>query len=256
MKLLTAFVVAAVSSASFASDAYFSTYASKLEQCSKEQSRQKNFKDSEYLRKLANQAKARELQYPERAPAMTVAEDEIAELQSARDSVIRFLDLKMHQSEPELMANVQADYECWMRTSSTANVKSEGYRSSFLSSHAALEEYTSAIIYYSPNGSALSADSKRKLSRLIGTMRANGVEDVAVQSYASTTASDLYNLSLTRRRADVLEKYFRNQGVGINRVILRTYSEGYNANPQGDNKEIQANRRSRVTLVPANTGIK
>lgn len=254
-KLTMALMMVAISGLNFASasESYLNSYAAELNQCAKQQSRLKNFKDSEYLRKLAATAKKGQMQYPERSPVMTASGTRVAELQQAKSDVIRYLDLKLYDTAPDLMAKTQASYECWLRAESNSKAKAGSYREAYYGNKEALNAYSMTTVYYSPNSAVLSSTAKSQLRKLVGTMKANGITDVALQTHASTTASHIYNLELTRKRADVLERFLRSQGVKDSRVILRTYTEGYNSNPQGNNKEIRDNRRARVYLVPART---
>ncbi len=254
-KLIAALITVAISGLGLASanEAYLDSYAAELNKCAKQQSRVKNFKDSEYLRKLAKDAKNGHLKYPERAPMMTVSSHRIAELQQARADVIRYLDLKLYDVTPDLTAKTHASYECWLRAESNSKAKSNEYRNTYYSNRDALNAYSMTTVYYRPDSAVLSSTAKNKLRKLVRTMKAHGIKDVALQTHASTTASHIYNLELTRKRADVLERFLRSQGLRNSRVILRTYTEGYNVRPEGNNKEIRDNRRARVYLIPAQT---
>ncbi len=254
-KLTAALITTVISTVGVASanESYLNSYAAELNHCAKQQSKVKNFKDSEYLRKLAKDAKNGHLRYPERAPVMTAPNNRIPELQQARSDVIRFLDLKLYDIAPDLTAKTQASYECWLRAESNSKAQSSDYRDTYYSNRAALNAYSMATVFYRPDSAVLSSTAKNKLRTLVRTMKANGIKDVALQTHASTTASHIYNLELTRKRADVLERFLRSQGVKNSRVILRTYTEGYNTRPEGNNKEIRDNRRARVYLIPAQT---
>ncbi len=215
------------------------------------EARKKDYKDSRYFRELSQKAKAGHMVYPAALSSRQIPTEQLRELNNAKEKLDYHLNLGARARAPFAAAAAQASYESWLEEAeeNRSNADVDEAKANFYSHLAAVSiPQSTTIIYFPVNSAQLTKDSRTKLNAMIKEMKAHNTQDIALATHASTTASHTYNLNLTKKRADAVQRYLRNHGVDSN-VILRTYGEGDLALPTADGKENQLNRRAVLSFV-------
>lgn len=220
--------------------------------CGNKEARERDMKDARYFRQLAKKAESGIMVYPADVNSRQIPTEQLRELNTAKDKLDYHLGLGSRDTTPAVAAAAQAAYECWLQEAeeNKLNNDADEERSKF---YANLAEMTNplgtTIIYFPVDSAVLTSSARSKLDSMARQMKANGINDVALGTYASTTASYTHNLRLTKFRADAVAQYLKSRGIGDAKVILRTYGEGDLAAPTGDNVENKLNRRAVLTLI-------
>ncbi len=218
----------------------------------RKEARRNDYKDARYFRKLSERAKAGEMVFPPRVSLRQIPTEQLRELNNAYEKLNYHLNLGARDNAPYAAAVAQVAYESWLEEAeeNRANHDIDEAKGTFYSHLASMNIPQSTTIIYFPAGSAnLTSVARSKLNKMIKSMKANGINDIALATHASTTASHTYNLDLTKSRANAVQRYLRSQGLKDSNVILRTYGEGDLAIPTEDNTEYQLNRRAVLTFV-------
>jgi NitT/TauT family transport system substrate-binding protein len=104
-------------------------------------------------------------------------------------------------------------------------------------------------IYFDPNSSSMSLDSRAIVDELAGTMRAYENTVVDIEGNTDSTGSRTFNVQLSHARADEVKKYL-TQKYGFPAARLRTAGNGpdkpidNNSTPEGREK----NRRTDIKV--------
>ena len=105
-------------------------------------------------------------------------------------------------------------------------------------------------VNFAINSADLTADAKDNLNAIAEVFTEFPDTELMIEGYTDSTGDDNYNLSLSKKRAQSVEKYLKSHGVGNSRFES---VEGYGeANPRFDNatKEGQVkNRRVEIGIA-------
>ncbi len=231
----------------------FLTYlAQELDSCASGEAREKDFKDSRLFKDMAEKARNGEMVYPSTPNTRLLPSKSAYEVRKARQSLVHQLELGARDADPAGAAATQARYECWIQEleENFQPGSIQASKDDFYASLQALQSpLPSAVIYFPVDSSTLTSSSRSKLSEVARNMKQYGVNDIALQTYASTTANYVYNLELTKRRADSVRAYLKKQGVDVRQIVTRTYGEGDLAIPTNNNVENNLNRRAVIKLI-------
>jgi outer membrane protein OmpA-like peptidoglycan-associated protein len=113
-------------------------------------------------------------------------------------------------------------------------------------------------IYYDLNKWDIRADARPTLDQLIVFMKQNPVT-IELASYTDSRAADDYNMELSFKRAEAVDRYMLMNGINSNRIIARGYGETRPVNHCTNGvscteAEHQANRRTEFTITSYNNG--
>ncbi len=218
----------------------------------RKEARENDYKDARYFRQLSQKAKTGQMVYPAEVSTRQIPTEQLRELQAAQEKLNYHLNLGARDNAPYVSAAAQATYEAWLQEAeeNRANNDIDEAKANFYTYLASMNIPQSTTIIYFPAGSAqLTSTARSKLNKMIRAMKTNGINDIALATHASTTASHTYNLNLTKLRANAVQRYLRSKGLKNSNVILRTYGEGDLALPTADNTENKLNRRAVLTFV-------
>ncbi|MCC5931320.1 MAG: OmpA family protein [Cyclobacteriaceae bacterium] len=103
--------------------------------------------------------------------------------------------------------------------------------------------------------SALSDESKSSLDKLVLVLNSYADTDIEVQGHTDSKGSEVYNQSLSERRATAVSSYLRNEGVVIRRITTKGFGETL---PKYDNKTADGRTQNRRVefLITANEKMK
>ena len=94
----------------------------------------------------------------------------------------------------------------------------------------------------------LMQSSYPRLNEIVKILKAHSDIKVEIQGHTDSTASDAYNLDLSRRRAQTVMKYLQSKGVAASRMTAKGYGESRPIDSNGTEQGRSNNRR--VELKP------
>jgi outer membrane protein OmpA-like peptidoglycan-associated protein/tetratricopeptide (TPR) repeat protein len=108
-------------------------------------------------------------------------------------------------------------------------------------------------IYYDFDKSAIRADAKPELDKLVTIMNEN-IVNVELSSFTDCRGSSAYNEKLSQRRAESAVKYIVSAGIDKSRITAKGYGESQPTNKCVDGvactrAEYQANRRTEFKVI-------
>jgi outer membrane protein OmpA-like peptidoglycan-associated protein len=80
-------------------------------------------------------------------------------------------------------------------------------------------------IYYAPNSAEISDLSQAILDKIIRAMLANPALKLAIASHTDANGDDAYNMSLSEKRAHIVQQYFLSKGIAKERMTAKGYGE-------------------------------
>jgi len=119
----------------------------------------------------------------------------------------------------------------------------------------AYAESEKQTVTFANNSSALSGDAKSTLDRIASGL--SGQRSgflIELQGFTDSVGSEQYNIGLSQRRADAVQRYFVSKNIPLFRVSIVGLGED---NPVADNKTNQGraqNRRVEIRVLKAATG--
>ncbi len=78
-----------------------------------------------------------------------------------------------------------------------------------------------ASVYFDFNSSKLTTKGKATLDKLLKTIRSKKIEAVTIAGYADAVGSDSYNLRLSEKRAQTVQKYLKSKGFRHSNTDMR-----------------------------------
>jgi outer membrane protein OmpA-like peptidoglycan-associated protein len=101
------------------------------------------------------------------------------------------------------------------------------------------------IVYFGTNSSQIKVS---KLDLLVAAMKADPSINIAIDGHTDATASDDYNLALSKRRAKAVKDYLTSKGIAASRITSNFYGESKPA-ASNDTEEGKAlNRRVAISV--------
>jgi len=103
----------------------------------------------------------------------------------------------------------------------------------------------SDMVYFGTNSSQIKLS---KLDVLVAAMKADPSINIAIDGHTDATASDDYNLALSKRRAKAVKDYLTSKGIAASRITSNSYGESKPA-ASNDTEEGKAlNRRVAISV--------
>jgi outer membrane protein OmpA-like peptidoglycan-associated protein len=103
----------------------------------------------------------------------------------------------------------------------------------------------SDMIYFGTNSSQINLS---KLDVLVAAMKADPSINIAIDGHTDATASDDYNLALSKRRAKAVKDYLTSRGIAASRITSNSYGESKPV-ASNDTEEGKAlNRRVEISV--------
>jgi len=148
-------------------------------------------------------------------------------LNAARARLVRVLDAGARQTQPQLAARTQVDFDCWIEhmekswwTAMTGPCHNE-----FFAGLAQLEGKPMAAhefrVYFEFNKYNLTPDALQTLQQVTAQMKADPKMRILLVGHADAAGTDPYNMGLSHRRADAVRSRLQRDGVLRSRVDER-----------------------------------
>lgn len=106
-----------------------------------------------------------------------------------------------------------------------------------------------STIYFDFDNAVLKPEAKDTLDKWAQYLRSNPGSKIEIGGHTCDMGDDLYNLILSKTRADAAREYLVNKGISPDRVAAAYYGEGHPAEPNAPEKGNPANRRSEIKLL-------
>jgi len=87
-------------------------------------------------------------------------------------------------------------------------------------------------VYFEFNQSAITANSKLALDKLVGIFKEYAETNLLVEGHTDDKGTDSYNMALSQKRADAVGNYLRSNGIASPRLTIKWYGE---SQPKVDN---------------------
>jgi outer membrane protein OmpA-like peptidoglycan-associated protein len=110
-------------------------------------------------------------------------------------------------------------------------------------------------ILFAFDASSLSADAKTNLNKLVMILQKYPDTNIEIQGHTDNTGGDSYNKTLSKRRANSVNKYLAVEGIFTERLTTKSFGE--NAPKYENNTEVGQMQNRRVEfLITANEKMK
>lgn len=106
----------------------------------------------------------------------------------------------------------------------------------------------SFLLYFEPGGTMLTTKSKKLFPEISRAIQARVPCDVNIIGHADRTGSKQYNIDLSLDRAKRVEKWIREQHLGISSIIVESYGEEDPLIPTKDGVPEPRNRRVEILI--------
>lgn len=107
----------------------------------------------------------------------------------------------------------------------------------------------SSGVYFDTEKYNINAASEQNLDKLAGILKEYPDTNILVEGHTDSQGSDVYNLTLSKNRAQAVTNYLVTKGIQKNRLDTKWYGE---AQPKYDNSTAEGrakNRRVEVAIV-------
>lgn len=105
-----------------------------------------------------------------------------------------------------------------------------------------------SLLFYFTDGVNLDEKSKEKLSQIKNTILSREPCEVDIIGHADRLGDDEYNIKLSLKRAEVLEKFIKKQNLPISKLTVESFGENDPIIPTEDGVREPLNRRVEVLV--------
>ncbi len=176
-----------------------------------------------------------------------------SDLKSARRDLVAALNSGAGTIAPELAAEAQSKYDCWVeqqeegwQTLHIARCR-EGFQTAMADLHKAMmpaepkveskaetkvappvmEELARHVIYFDFDDASLNATGQTKITKIVGDLSIQDDIEIYVEGHADRAGPADYNAKLAKQRAETVRAELIRHGLEVSKVdSLRTESEG------------------------------
>ena len=107
------------------------------------------------------------------------------------------------------------------------------------------------MVFFEWNSAALQAEAKATLDDAVRAYQKTGAADISLAGHADKTGTEIYNLALSQRRAEVVKSYLTDRGVPQNIMISHAYGDSEPMVPTANGTREVHNRRVEIVFGPA-----
>ncbi len=187
----------------------------------------------------------------------------LAELQAARERLMRDLNSDIKTRAPAELARAQQQYDCWVEEQSEEwqsayiNACKEGFLAAITAAegrHVVVEtprppaQPRQYLVFFAWDKSNLNADARRVLDSIVGQLRNEHYRGVRITGYADRSGPVPYNLRLSQRRANAVQAYLAGRGVPRSRINTVARGESDPLVPTADGVREPQNRRAAILI--------
>ncbi|MTI22709.1 OmpA family protein [Fulvivirga sp. RKSG066] len=97
-------------------------------------------------------------------------------------------------------------------------------------------------VFFDFDKAVLKKESFPELNRVVEMMQDRNSVKIEVAGHADSTGPAAYNMTLSKRRAEAVERYLREKGVGAERLTVKYFGE---TKPAASNATIEGRRKNR-----------
>jgi OOP family OmpA-OmpF porin len=196
-----------------------------------------------------------------------------AELNKAHDSLAKLLVEGGRDKAPEESAQAQSYFDCWVKASEdkdggeTTRCKTAfgtGVSNLQTALNAPPDSQTAEtaaqaepsgqrrefIVHFGFDEWHLSAEALTKITQAIETARKEGQGEIVDAGHTDRSGSDAYNVTLSKRRADVVKEVMIQMGARGDAIKVEAHGESDPAVKTADGVKEPRNRRVEINLVP------
>ncbi len=214
-----------------------------------------DLKDGDYFAQKGLQAARGDEPAPEVVSSWRLPETDTRYLQSERNRLAAALANRPEAAAPKTAAVAQVGYDCWIEQ------KEEGFqpgdiehcRARFLASVDTLEQrndYPHSVFFDFNDARLRPAEIKRIRTLAAKAMRL-GVPRITILGHADSSGGEHYNLGLSLRRADAVERVLIAAGIASDQVGVAAAGEGKLRIATKNGVSEPQNRRVELLFQPA-----
>jgi outer membrane protein OmpA-like peptidoglycan-associated protein len=104
------------------------------------------------------------------------------------------------------------------------------------------------VVYFNFDKSDLTPDARKTVQDAAATFRQSGSARIAIDGYTDLAGSAIYNLKLSKRRADAVHAYLVQLGVPDTAIAENWHGKEHPAVPTPDGTREPRNRRVEIVL--------
>jgi outer membrane protein OmpA-like peptidoglycan-associated protein len=104
-------------------------------------------------------------------------------------------------------------------------------------------------VLFEYNKADLKPGAMQNLYQLITFLKENPTRNLLIEGYTDSTGSDSYNLELSQRRAEAVQSFLLQNGIGPERIVARGYGEAYPVASNNTEAGRQQNRRVEIVIL-------
>lgn len=110
------------------------------------------------------------------------------------------------------------------------------------------------VLYYPKNEFKLTKNDILILDSILISLINNEETNIQIHSHASSTATDAYNMNLSKKRMNAVVEYFKDNNISNSRISYKAYGESRLINLCGDDAECEEemhrlNRRTELKFI-------
>ncbi len=213
-----------------------------------------DLKDGDYFARKGLQAARGDEPVPENVARWHLTEAEAARLQAARNRLTAALANRHDDVAPKAAAAAQVGYDCWIEQQEEDFQPRDiaNCRGRFLASVTELErheEYPHSI-FFDLGKVQLKIGAKERIERLAKKAIRLDVPRITVLGHADRAGGEQYNIALSLRRADVVERALVGAGVAPERIGVAAAGESRVRVATDDGVKEPINRRVELLFQP------
>jgi outer membrane protein OmpA-like peptidoglycan-associated protein len=106
-----------------------------------------------------------------------------------------------------------------------------------------------AGVYFATNQSAINANAKLALDKLVQIFNEYPETDILIEGHTDDIGREAYNMGLSQKRAESVANYLRSSGIASSRIVTKYYGE---SQPKFENSSIEnrtLNRRVEFAVT-------
>ena len=219
--------------------------------------------DAGYFAQKGLKAAAGEVVEPELLEHWSIPGKYVDELTSARARLVAALDGNARTNMPEIAAEAQGAFDCWVEEAEEDNNPDEVYggedhiaacRDRFYAAMEQLEAKPAMmapetfIVYFGFDRSDLTAEGASIIDSAVAAAQKMGISEFSVTGHADRAGSEEYNVGLSLRRANTVRDALIARGVSASNISVAGRGESEPAVATADGVPEQANRRVEINL--------
>jgi OOP family OmpA-OmpF porin len=208
---------------------------------------------------------------PEDLAMDRLGQESFSELTKAHDSLAKLLVEGGRDKAPEESAQAQSYFDCWVKAvedkdgGETTRCKT-GFGTGISNLQTALNvtpqpaeiatpgepsgQRREYVVYFGFDEWHLSAEALTKITQAIDTARKEGQGEIIDAGHTDTAGSDTYNVTLSKRRADVVKEVMIQMGARGDAIKVEAHGESDPAVKTANGVKEAKNRRVEIHLVP------